>query len=125
MTASVRYIVDDVEEAVDFYVNRLGFELEMLAPAGFAMLSRQGLRLLLNKPGAGGAGQAASDGRLPSPGGWNRFQIEVADLDEEVAALRDAGTSFRNEIVAGRAGSQIVFEDPSGNPIELFQPADA
>ena len=123
-TVSVRYIADDVDAAVDFYVERLGFNVEMLPAPGFAMLSRGDLRLLLNRPGAGGAGQPMSDGRLPQPGGWNRIQIEVSNLERGVEALREVGASFRNDIVPGRGGSQILLEDPSGNPIELFQPAD-
>jgi catechol 2,3-dioxygenase-like lactoylglutathione lyase family enzyme len=122
---NVRYITDDVDAAIAFYVERLGFKVDMQAGPGFAALSRGDLRLLLNRPGAGGAGQAMPDGRRPEPGGWNRFQIEVADLEREVAALRAAGAGFRGEIVAGRGGSQILLEDPSGNPIELFQPAAA
>lgn len=124
-TVSVRYIADDVEAAVAFYVNQLGFNVEMQPGPGFAVLSRGNLRLLLNRPGAGGAGQPTPDGRLPTPGGWNRAQIEVSDLEREVEALREAGTSFRNDIVTGRGGSQILLEDPSGNPIELFQPDGA
>ena len=124
-TVSVRYIADDVDAAVDFYVERLGFNVEMQPGPGFAVLSRGNLRLLLNRPGAGGAGQPMPDGRLPAPGGWNRIQIEVSDLEREVEALREAGASFRNDIVTGQGGSQILLEDPSGNPIELFQPADA
>ena len=120
-TVCVRYITDDTDAAVAFYTDRLGFEVEMQAGPGFAVLSRGNLRLLLNRPGAGGAGQAALDGRQPQPGGWNRIQIEVLDLEREVEALRDAGASFRNEVVTGRGGSQILLEDPSGNPIELFQ----
>lgn len=92
---------------------------------GFAMLLRGDLRLLLNQPGAGGAGQPMPDGRRPEPGGWNRIQLEVTDLGREVAALRAAGASFRSEILTGRGGSQILLEDPAGNPIELFQPAGA
>jgi catechol 2,3-dioxygenase-like lactoylglutathione lyase family enzyme len=122
---SVRYISDDVDAAVDFYVERLGFNVEMRGGPGFAMLSRGDLRLLLNRSGAGGAGQPMPDGRRPEPGGWNRIQIEVSDLERQVEALREAGASFRNEIVTGRGGSQILLEDPSGNPIELFQPAGA
>jgi catechol 2,3-dioxygenase-like lactoylglutathione lyase family enzyme len=91
-------------------------------PAGFAVLSRGGLRLLLNEPGAGGAGQPMPDGRKPEPGGWNRIQLEVDDLASEVKALRDAGAHFRNEIVGGRGGKQILLDDPAGNPIELFEP---
>ena len=122
-TISARYITDDVDAAVAFYVERLGFDVEMQPGPGFAVLSRSNLRLLLNRPGAGGAGQPTPDGRLPAPGGWNRIQIEVSDLEREVETLRDAGASFRGDIVNGRGGSQILLEDPSGNPIELFQPA--
>ena len=124
-TVSVRYITDDVDAAVAFYVERLGFTVDMQAGPGFATLSRGDLRLLLNRPGAGGAGQAMPDGRLPAPGGWNRIQIEVSNLEREVESLREAGASFRNDIVTGRGGNQILLEDPSGNPIELFQPAGA
>ena len=124
-TVSVRYITDDLDAAVEFYVERLGFNVEMGPGPGFAMLSRGDLRLLLNRPGAGAAGQPTPDGRRPEPGGWNRIQIEVANLEREVEALREAGARFRNDIVAGRGGSQILLEDPSGNPIELFQPAGA
>ena len=124
-TVSVRYISDDVDAAVAFYVEHLGFDVEMQPGPGFAVLSRGNLRLLLNRPGAGGAGQPVPNGRRPEPGGWNRFQIEVADLEREVEVLREAGARFRNDIVTGRGGSQILLEDPSGNPIELFQPAGA
>jgi catechol 2,3-dioxygenase-like lactoylglutathione lyase family enzyme len=119
---SFRYIADVVETATDFYRDLLGFEVEIAAP-GFAMLSRGELRLLLNAPGAGGAGQAMPDGRMPEPGGWNRIQLEVDDLAAEVEELRQAGAQFRNEIVSARAGKQILLEDPSGNPVELFEPA--
>jgi catechol 2,3-dioxygenase-like lactoylglutathione lyase family enzyme len=119
---SVRYITDDVDAAVAFYVERLGFNVDTRPGPGFAMLSRGDLRLLLNRPGAGGAGQPTPDGRRPQPGGWNRIQIEVSNLERKVEALRAAGASFRNEIVMGRGGRQILLEDPSGNPIELFQP---
>ena len=121
-TVSVRYIVDDVEEAIAFYTGRLGFSVELNPAPGFAVLSRGDLRLLLNEPGTGGAGQPMSDGREPEPGGWNRIQLEVDDLAGEVGAIRDAGARFRNEIVEGRGGKQILLEDPSGNPIELFEP---
>jgi catechol 2,3-dioxygenase-like lactoylglutathione lyase family enzyme len=121
-TVSVRYITDDVDAAVAFYVGRLGFDVEMRPGPGFAMLSRGDLRLLLNRPGAGGAGQPA-DGRTPESGGWNRIQLEVSDLAREVEALRAAGASFRGEIVTGQGGSQILLDDPAGNPVELFQPA--
>jgi len=121
-TVSVRYIVDDVEAAIAFYTERLGFGIEFNPALGFAVLSRGDLRLLLNEPGAGGAGQPMPDGRKPEPGGWNRIQLEVDDLAGEVEALREAGAHFLNEIVGGRGGKQILLEDPSGNPIELFEP---
>jgi catechol 2,3-dioxygenase-like lactoylglutathione lyase family enzyme len=123
-TVSVRYFVNDVDEAIEFYGERLGFEVDVQPAPGFAILSRGDLRLLLSAPGGGGgATQATPDGREPEPGGWNRFQLEVDDLAGEVENLRSAGASFRNDIVTGRGGKQIVLEDPSGNPIELFQPA--
>lgn len=120
---NVRYIANDVDAAVAFYVDRLGFAVEMHAGPGFAALSRGDLRLLLNRPGAGGAGQPTPDGRRPEPGGWNRIQLETLDLEREVESLRDAGASFRGDIVGGQGGRQILLEDPSGNPIELFEPA--
>ncbi len=119
---SVRYIVSDVDAAIPFYTDMLGFKVEMRPAPGFASLSRGDLQLLLNRPGAGGAGQAMPDGRLPAPGGWNRIQIEVEDLEATVEKLKRAGGRFRNEIVTGGGGKQILVEDPSGNPIELFQP---
>src|SRR5215207_8446120 len=123
MAASIRYIVDDVEAALAFYAGLLGFEVTMHPGPGFAMLSRGDLRLLLNKPGGGGgAGQAMPDGALPSPGGWNRFQLEVDDLEALVAILRGAGARFRNELVVGQGGKQILVQDPSGNLVELFEP---
>jgi predicted enzyme related to lactoylglutathione lyase len=121
---SVRYIADDVESAVTFYRDNLGFTVEMNPAPGFAVLSRGDLRLMLNAPGSGGAGEAMPDGRVPEPGGWNRIQLEVEDLAREVEALRKAGASFRNEIVTGRGGKQILLEDPAGNAIELFEPAE-
>ena len=121
-TVRVRYIVDDVDAAISFYTRHLGFGVELLPAPGFASLSRGDLRLLLNAPGAGGAGQAMPDGRRPEPGGWNRIQLEVRDLAGEVERMSDAGARFRNEIVSGRGGKQILLEDPSGNPIELFEP---
>ena len=121
-TISVRYIVDDVEAAIAFYTRNLGFGVELHPAPGFASLSRGDLRLLLNTPGAGGAGQAMPDGRKPEPGGWNRIQLEVPDLAGEVESMRNAGAYFRNDIVGGRGGKQILLEDPSGNPIELFEP---
>jgi catechol 2,3-dioxygenase-like lactoylglutathione lyase family enzyme len=119
---SVRYIVDDAERATKFYRDQLGFKVETKPAPGFAMLSKGPLRLLLNAPGAGGAGQDMSDGATPEPGGWNRFQIEVDDLAKEVARLRDAGVNFRNEVVEGKGGKQILLEDPCGNLVELFEP---
>jgi catechol 2,3-dioxygenase-like lactoylglutathione lyase family enzyme len=121
-TVSVRYIVEDVEEAIDFYTRHLGFGVELNPAPGFAVLSRGDLRLLLNAPGAGGAGQAMPDGRRPEPGGWNRIQLEVRDLAGEAERMRDAGARFRNEIVSGRGGKQVLLEDPSGNCVELFEP---
>jgi catechol 2,3-dioxygenase-like lactoylglutathione lyase family enzyme len=119
---SVRYIVDDVDAAVGFYRDLLGFTVDMRPAPPFAMLSRGDLRLLLSAPsGQGGGGQAMPDGRRPEPGGWNRFQIEVAGLEAEVERLRAAGATFRNEIVHGMGGNQILLEDPSGNLVELFQ----
>lgn len=121
-TVSVRYVVADVDAAVGFYAELLGFTVRMRPAPGFAALERGGLRLLLNAPGAGGAGQAMPDGRRPEPGGWNRFQIEVEDLDATVERLRAAGARFRSEIVVGNGGRQILVDDPSGNPVELFEP---
>ena len=122
-TVSVRYIVDDVAAAVPFYTQHLGFSVILNPGPGFAMLSRGPLRLLLNAPGAGGAGQAMPDGSRPAPGGWNRIQLEVQDLASEVEKLRQAGARFRNDIVTGQGGKQILLEDPAGNAIELFEPA--
>jgi catechol 2,3-dioxygenase-like lactoylglutathione lyase family enzyme len=119
---NVRYIVNDVDAAIPFYTDMLGFKLEMHPAPGFASLSRGDLQLLLNRPGAGGAGQAMPGGQPPVPGGWNRIQIEVENLEATVAKLKRAGGRFRNEIVTGNGGKQILVEDPSGNPIELFQP---
>jgi catechol 2,3-dioxygenase-like lactoylglutathione lyase family enzyme len=119
---NVRYIVNDVDKAIPFYTDILGFKLEMHPAPGFASLSRGDLQLLLNRPGAGGAGQAMPDGQVPAPGGWNRVQIEVDDLEGTVEKLRNAQGRFRNAIVTGNGGKQILIEDPSGNPIELFQP---
>jgi catechol 2,3-dioxygenase-like lactoylglutathione lyase family enzyme len=121
-TVSVRYIVNDVKAAVEFYTEHLDFEVELHPAPGFATLSRGNLHLLLNAPGAGGAGQAMPDGRKPEPGGWNRIQIQVPDLANKVEIMRKAGAHFRNDIVTGQGGKQILLEDPSGNPIELFEP---
>ena len=119
---NVRYIVDDVDAAISFYTGALGFKVEMHPAPGFASLSLGNLQLLLNRPGAGGAGQAMPQGQRPAPGGWNRIQIEVDDLEAKVAALKSTGARFRNDIVTGNGGKQILVEDPSGNAIELFQP---
>jgi catechol 2,3-dioxygenase-like lactoylglutathione lyase family enzyme len=119
---SVRYIVSDVDAVLPFYSDLLGFTVDMHPAPGFAALSRGDLRLLLNRPGAGGAGQAMPNGEAPAPGGWNRIQIEVEDIEALVAQLGAAGARFRNDIVTGNGGKQILIEDPSGNPIELFQP---
>jgi catechol 2,3-dioxygenase-like lactoylglutathione lyase family enzyme len=122
-TVQVRYIVHDVDAAIAFYVKMLDFALVMHPAPPFAMLSRGDLRLVLSAPNpSGGGGQAMPDGTVPAPGGWNRFAIEVTDLAARVDALRKMGAHFRNEIVTGVGGKQILLEDPSGNPIELFEP---
>ena len=122
-TVSVRYIVDDVDSAIDFYCRHLGFKEEMHPAPTFAMLSRGDLRLVLSAPGGpGGGGQAMPDGRMPEPGGWNRFTLEVPDLVATVEALRREGVHFRNDVAAGVGGKQILVDDPSGNPVELFEP---
>jgi catechol 2,3-dioxygenase-like lactoylglutathione lyase family enzyme len=120
---SVRYIVDDVDAAIGFYCRELGFHEDMHPAPTFAMLSRGDLRLVLSAPGGGpGGGAAMPDGTMPQPGGWNRFQLEVDDLEATVARLREHGARFRNEVVSGVGGKQILVEDPAGNPVELFQP---
>lgn len=122
-TVSVRYIVEDVDAAIAFYTRHLGFHEDMHPAPTFAMLSRGDLRLALSAPsGAGGGGQAMPDGTMPKPGGWNRFTLEVSDLAATVEELRNAGAHFRNDIVTGVGGKQILLDDPSGNPIELFEP---
>ena len=122
-TVSVRYLVRDVDAAIVFYCQQLGFREQMHPAPAFAMLSRGDLRLVLSGPGGGpGGGQAMPDGTVPEPGGWNRFSIEVADLAATVETLRAGGAHFRNDIVSGVGGKQILLEDPSGNPIELFEP---
>ena len=122
-TVSVRYIVNDVDAAIAFYRDHLGFTEVMHPAPAFAMLARGDLRLLLSAAGAGpGGGQAMPDGTLPRPGGWNRFAIEVPDLASTVSGLRDKGVRFRNQVVTGVGGKQILVEDPSGNPVELFSP---
>lgn len=122
-TVSVRYIVHDVEAAIGFYTGHLGFSVQIHPNDMFAMLNRGDLRLVLSVPGApAGGGQAMPDGTLPQPGGWNRFAVEVPDLDATVAELRRDGIRFRNDVVTGVGGKQIIAEDPSGNPVELFEP---
>jgi catechol 2,3-dioxygenase-like lactoylglutathione lyase family enzyme len=115
-----RYIVVDVEEALEFYRDQPGFEVEMNPGPGFAALAGHGVKLFLNAPGAGGAGRAGGN---PEPGGWNRIQIEVDNLEETMDRLRSGGARFRGEMVRGQGGDQVLVEDPSGNPVELFQPA--
>ena len=122
-TVSVRYIVHDVDEAIGFYCGELGFQEVMHPAPTFAMLSHGDLRLVLSAPGGGpGGGQAMPDGTVPEPGGWNRFSLEVSDIEATVERLRTAGARFRNEIVSGVGGKQILVDDPSGNPVELFEP---
>jgi catechol 2,3-dioxygenase-like lactoylglutathione lyase family enzyme len=122
-TVSVRYIVDDVDAALAFYCRHLGFEEQMHPAPTFAMVTRGDLRLLLSAPGGGpGGGQAMPDGTLPRPGGWNRFSIEVADLAGTVDRLRRAGVHLRSSLITGVGGNQVVIDDPSGNPVELFEP---
>ena len=121
-TVNVRYMVHDVEAAIAFYTNHFGFTLLSSAAPAFAEVVRGDLRLLLSGP-ASSAGRPMPDGRRPEPGGWNRIHFIVDDLAAEVERLRAAGVRFRNNIVTGPGGSQILLEDPSGNPIELFQPA--
>ena len=121
---SVRYMVDDVEEAVAFYTTHFGFTVNTSFPPAFADVVRGNLRLLLSGPDSS-AGRPMPDGRMPEPGGWNRIHFIVDDIGAEVERLRAAGLTFRNEIVSGPGGQQILVEDPAGNPIELFQPAGA
>jgi len=122
-TVSVRYIVDDVDDAIRFYVDHLGFAEVMHPAPTFAMLTRGDLRLALSQPGGGpGGGAALPDGTLPTPGGWNRFAIEVDDIDSLHAQLTAAGFHARSSVIDGVGGRQVIIDDPSGNPVELFQP---
>jgi len=121
---SVRYMVDDVQAAVDFYTSHLGFTVRTSAAPAFADVTRGNLRLLLAGPGSS-AGRPMPDGRKPEPGGWNRIHLIVPDIASEVARLRGEGVSFRNEVVTGPGGKQILIEDPAGNVVELFEPASA
>ena len=124
-TVRVRYMVNELQPAVEFYTKYLGFQIRQQAPPNFAMLSRGNLQLVLSTPfGPGGAAKPMLNGRKAEPGGWNRFIINVDDLPAEVARLRQAQLHFRNDIAQGPGGSEIILEDPSGNPIELFQPAN-
>jgi predicted enzyme related to lactoylglutathione lyase len=118
---SIRYMIDDVSSAVRFYTTYLGFELEIDSSPAFASVARDGVRLLLSGKTSSGR-RAMPDGREPVPGGWNRIHIQVDDLAAEVKRFREAGLKFRNEIITGPGGSQIILDDPSGNPVELFQP---
>jgi catechol 2,3-dioxygenase-like lactoylglutathione lyase family enzyme len=119
---NVRYLVDDVEAAIAFYTRHFGFAVRTNAAPAFADVVRGHLRLLLSGP-ASSAGRPMPDGRVPEPGGWNRIHLIVEDIDAEVARLREAGVPFRNDVVTGPGGRQILLEDPAGNPVELFQPA--
>ena len=122
-TVSVRYIVDDLDAAIDFYTSKLGFTVFMRPAPTFAMLTRGDLRLLLSVPSErGGGGQSMPDGTKPQPGGWNRISLEVTDLADTVERLRTGGAHFRNEIVVGVGGNQILVDDPAGNCVELFEP---
>jgi catechol 2,3-dioxygenase-like lactoylglutathione lyase family enzyme len=123
-SVSVRYIVDDVTVAIAFYCGQLDFHEVMRPAPTFAMLDRGELRLVLSAPsGQGGGGQAMPDGTKPEPGGWNRFLIEVPDIADRVQVLKQQGVHFRNDIVVGVGGKQILLEDPAGNPVELFEPS--
>ena len=119
--AAVRYIVNDVDSAVNFYTGTLGFQVNQHVKSAFAALTLGDLRLFINSPGAGGAGHAMPDGTLPAPGGWNRIQLQVKNIEAAVEDLKKQGAKFRNEIVEGVGGKQILLEDPSKNLIELFE----
>jgi len=126
-SVQVRYIVNDVDAAIKFYCEQLGFHEDMHPSPSFAMLSRGELRLVVSKPGGGpgGGSQSMPDGTMPTPGGWNRFAIEVPDVATTVERLRKAGAQFRGDIIVGVGGNQAILEDPSGNPVELFEPKRA
>lgn len=123
-TVHVRYLVNDVQSAIDFYTTHLGFVPNTTYPPAFADVLRGNLRLLLSGP-TSSAGRAMPDGRAPHPGGWNRIHLLVEDIDADVERLRAAGVVFRSEVITGPGGKQIVLDDPAGNPVELFQPAGA
>jgi catechol 2,3-dioxygenase-like lactoylglutathione lyase family enzyme len=118
---AIRYIVKDVDSSVDFYTKLLGFQVKQHVKSAFASLTLGSLQLFINQPGAGGAGHAMPDGKMPAPGGWNRFQLQVKNIETVVDDLKKNGAKFRNEIVTGVGGKQILLEDPSGNPIEIFE----
>jgi len=118
---AIRYIVKDVDSSVDFYTKLLGFQIKQHVKSAFASLTLGSLQLFINQPGAGGAGHAMPDGTMPAPGGWNRFQIQVKNIESAVEELKKNGAKFKNEIVSGVGGKQILLEDPSGNLIELFE----
>jgi predicted enzyme related to lactoylglutathione lyase len=120
---NVRYMVDDVQAAIDFYTTHFGFKELSSAPPAFADVARGNLRLLLSGPKSS-AGRAMADGAQPGPGGWNRIHLHTADLDGDIARLKAAGVSFRNDVVSGPGGRQVLAQDPSGNFVELFQPAE-
>lgn len=122
MGINVRYIVNNVEDAIAFYTEKLGFKVDMHPAPGFAALSKDNLKLFVNQPGAGGAGQMMKDGAIPSPGGWNRFQLETDDLESFVKELEGKGAIFRSEMITGQGGKQALLQDPAGNLIELFEP---
>jgi len=122
-TISVRYMVDDVDKSIAFYTELLGFEVLTSFPPAFADVKRGNLRLLLSGPKSS-AGRPMADGARPGPGGWNRIHFIVDDIDSEVDRLRGAGAKFRNDVVVGPGGKQILLQDPSGNFVELFQPAN-
>lgn len=121
MAIRIRYIVNDVDAALPFYVDVLGFTVDMHPAPPFAALSKDGVTLYLNQPGAGGAGQSMPDGKVPGPGGWNRIQVEVDDIEAKAATLREMGYNLRSDIIQGNGGRQVIVDDPSGNPIEIFE----
>jgi catechol 2,3-dioxygenase-like lactoylglutathione lyase family enzyme len=121
MSLNIRYIVNNVDDAIAFYTEKLGFKVDFHPAPGFAALSKENMKLYLNQPGAGGAGQTMKDGAVPEPGGWNRFQVEVDNIDSMVKDLRGKGATFRSDIITGQGGKQALLQDPSGNLIELFE----
>ncbi len=121
-TVNIRYIVKDVKACLDFYSSLLGFKIIMNPPSGFAMLSKGNMRLLLNEPGAGAAGQSMPDGTAPEPGGWNRLQLQTHDIHAAIDFLKSKNVKFRSDVIAGGGGKQILAFDPSGNLIELIEP---